>query len=80
MQIVADAAGRADGRRGGIRELEIPGVGVTEALRPPVLAERALAGADVSGTSLTYVFQRTTGDDPFRRDARARLGERGARA
>ena len=53
----------------GIRELEIPNVGVTETLRPPVLAERALAGADVSGKSLTYVFQRTTGDDPFRRES-----------
>jgi len=52
----------------GIRELAIPGIGATEALRPPVLAERALAGRDLSRTSLTYLFQRTTGDDPFRRD------------
>ena len=52
---------------GGIRELEIPGVTVREALRVPVLAERALAGRDVSRTGLTYLFQRTTGDDPFRR-------------
>ena len=37
----------------------------TEALRPPVIAERALRG---TGAALTYVFQRTTGDDPFRRD------------
>ncbi len=41
-----------------------------EALRPPVLAERALAGQDLSRTGLTYLFQRTTGDDPFRRDPR----------
>jgi hypothetical protein len=52
----------------GIRELRIPGVHATEALRPPVIAERALRGADLTDTSLTYVFQRTTGDDPFRRD------------
>ena len=52
----------------GIRELRIPGVKATEALRPPVLAERALAGQDLGRTGLTYVFQRTTGDDPFRRD------------
>ena len=55
---------------GGIRELRIPGVTAREALRVPVLAERALAGADLSRTGLTYVFQRTTGDDPFRRDPR----------
>ena len=30
---------------GGLRELRIPGVRVREALRPPVLAERALAGS-----------------------------------
>jgi arabinofuranan 3-O-arabinosyltransferase len=53
---------------GGIRELRIPGVRATEALRVPVLAERALAGRDLSRTGLGYVFQRTTGDDPFRRD------------
>ena len=55
---------------GGLRELRVPGVRVTEALRPPVLAERALAGEDVSRTGLTYLFERTTGDDPFRRDPR----------
>jgi hypothetical protein len=55
-------------RAGGIRELGIPGVHATEALRPPVVAERALAGQDLAGTGLTYLFQRTTGDDPFSRD------------
>ncbi|HEY7075249.1 MAG TPA: discoidin domain-containing protein, partial [Solirubrobacteraceae bacterium] len=53
---------------GGIRELRIPGVRVRDALRPPVLAERALAGRDLRHTGLTYLFERTTGDDPFRRD------------
>src|SRR5215211_6920485 len=55
---------------GGIRELRIPGVRVREALRPPVLAERALAGRDARRVGLTYLFERTTGDDPFRRDPR----------
>jgi arabinofuranan 3-O-arabinosyltransferase len=55
---------------GGIRELRIPGVRVREALRPPVLAEHALAGRDLDATGLTYLFERTTGDDPFRRDPR----------
>ena len=39
-----DAAGTA---AGGIRELRIPGLRAREALRPPVLAERALAGRDL---------------------------------
>jgi hypothetical protein len=55
---------------GGIRELRIPGMQVREALRPPVLAELALAGRDLAATGLTYLFERTTGDDPFRRDPR----------
>ena len=53
----------------GIRELELPDVGAREALRLPVLAERALVGADLARKSLTYLFQRTTGDDPFRRES-----------
>ena len=56
---------------GGIRELRIPGVRVREALRPPVLAEQALAGRDLGATGLTYLFERTTGDDPFRRDPKS---------
>jgi hypothetical protein len=54
----------------GISELRIPGVRASEALRPPVRAERALAGHSLAHTGLAYVFQRTTGDDPFRRDPR----------
>ncbi len=54
------------GGAGGIRELRIPGVHATEALRPPVLAERALRGADLARTDLTYLLDRTTGDDPSR--------------
>jgi len=55
---------------GGVRELRIPGLRVRETLRPPVLAERALAGRDLGSTGLSYLFERTTGDDPFRRDPR----------
>jgi arabinofuranan 3-O-arabinosyltransferase len=53
-----------EGGAGGIAELRIPGVHASEALRPPVLAERALRGADLSRSALTYLFDRTTGDDP----------------
>ena len=53
---------------GGLREVRVPGLAVHETLRGPVLAERALAGRDLSHTGLSYVFQRTTGDDPFRRN------------
>jgi hypothetical protein len=53
---------------GGIRELEIPGVHATQALRLPVDAARDLRGADLERVSLDYLFQRITGDDPYRRD------------
>jgi arabinofuranan 3-O-arabinosyltransferase len=56
------------GGAGGISELRIPGVSATEALRLPVDATRALRGADLSSTGLTYLFERVTGDDPFARD------------
>ncbi|MGZ8634198.1 MAG: alpha-(1-_3)-arabinofuranosyltransferase domain-containing protein, partial [Solirubrobacteraceae bacterium] len=55
-----------EGGAGGIRELCIPGVRATEALRPPLLVEHALHGADLRRAGLTYLFDRTTGDDPLR--------------
>ena len=55
------------GSVGGIREVRVPGLHVRELLRPPVAAERALAGQDLTHTPLTYVFERTTADDPLRR-------------
>ena len=51
---------------GGLREVRIPGVHVSQVLRPPVLAARALAGRDLSHASLTWVFSRQTADNPFR--------------
>ncbi|HEY5143180.1 MAG TPA: alpha-(1-_3)-arabinofuranosyltransferase family protein, partial [Solirubrobacteraceae bacterium] len=54
------------GGAGGIRELRIPGVHPTETLRTPLLAEDALRGADLARTSLSYLLDRTTGDDPSR--------------
>jgi arabinofuranan 3-O-arabinosyltransferase len=53
---------------GGFREIRIPGVALRRPLRPPVLAARALAGRDLSRVALTYLFERTTADAPFRRD------------
>lgn len=52
---------------GGIRELRIEGLQAREALRAPTVAEEALKGTNAA---LTYLFQRTTGDDPFRRSPR----------
>jgi hypothetical protein len=52
---------------GGLRELRIPGLHPTQALRLPVDATRALAGANLHHTRLTYLFQRTTGDQPYAR-------------
>ena len=53
---------------GGMREIRIPGVRVRQSLRPPVLSAQALGGRDLSHLGLTYLFERTTADDPFRRD------------
>jgi arabinofuranan 3-O-arabinosyltransferase len=69
-------ARRASDGAGGIRELRIPGVRVTEALRPPTVIESALRGADLRASALTYVFERDTADVPARRGRYA--GERGA--
>ncbi len=55
-----------EGGAGGIRELRIPGLHPTETLRPPLLVEQALHGTAVRHASLTYLFDRTTGDDPSR--------------
>jgi arabinofuranan 3-O-arabinosyltransferase len=53
---------------GGLFELRVPGLRVSEALRVPVLAERALAGRDLRRSELVYVLSRTTGDDPLHRE------------
>jgi arabinofuranan 3-O-arabinosyltransferase len=68
----------AAGGGGGIRELAIPGVHATETLRPPVLVQDALAHTDLDRDALTYVFSRTTGDQPFARqpfDADPQFGD-----
>jgi arabinofuranan 3-O-arabinosyltransferase len=53
---------------GGLREIRIPGVHVRQSLRPPVISAQALGGRDLSRVGLTYLFERTTADDPYRRD------------
>jgi hypothetical protein len=65
MLVTARRTGSA--AAGGLAEVSIPGVHVTESLRPPTLAEAALRGADLSHTPLSYLFERATGDRPFRR-------------
>ena len=49
---------------GGIRELRIPGVHVTERLRVPTLLSGALRGADLSHSSLSVLLDRFTADAP----------------
>ena len=56
---------------GGFREIRIPGVRIRQPLRPPVIAGRALANRDLSRVGLSYVFERTTADEPFRRNRQA---------
>jgi hypothetical protein len=53
---------------GGLREIRIPGVSLRQSLRPPVVSAQALGGRDLDRTGITYLFERTTADDPFRRD------------
>ena len=53
---------------GGFREIRIPGVSIRQRLRPPLILGRALANRDLSRSGLSYVFERTTADDPFERD------------
>lgn len=65
---VSRPQGGAPAGAGGISELRIPGVTADEALRLPLDATRALSGRDLGAIALTYLFQRTTGDNPFRRD------------
>jgi hypothetical protein len=68
ISIPKTAAAKKEGDyAGGLNEVRVPGVHVSEALRLPVLAESALSGQNLSGTGLTYLFSRTTGDDPFER-------------
>jgi arabinofuranan 3-O-arabinosyltransferase len=55
---------------GAIAEIRVPGVRVRERLRPPVLATRALSGRELDRAGLSYLFERTTGADPFHRRAR----------
>ena len=64
---VSPPAPGATAGAGGIRELRIPGVHPTQALRLPVDATDALAGADLRRTGLTYLFSRATGDEPYAR-------------
>ncbi|HEU4975927.1 MAG TPA: alpha-(1-_3)-arabinofuranosyltransferase family protein [Baekduia sp.] len=59
---------------GGIRELRIPGVHASEALRPPTDVEDAVRGTDLRTSALTYLLDRTTADVPYRRGRYA--GER----
>src|SRR5204862_493516 len=40
-------------------------------LRPPVLAEDALHGADIAHAALLYSFSRASGDDPLRHTSSA---------
>jgi hypothetical protein len=63
---VRGPAGRDNGP-GAIAELSIPGVSARERLRTPRRLESALVGAGLERSSLSYVFTRQTGDEPFRR-------------
>jgi arabinofuranan 3-O-arabinosyltransferase len=65
---IGPASGAATPGAGGIRELRIPGISAGEWLRLPVDAARELHGHNLGAVTLTYLFERTTGDDPYHRD------------
>jgi arabinofuranan 3-O-arabinosyltransferase len=67
---VAGPEERSQRGPGALAEVRVPGLRLRELIRPPVLLERALAGADLRHSSFTYLFQRDMGDDPFRRAVR----------
>jgi arabinofuranan 3-O-arabinosyltransferase len=74
------SVGASAASAGGLAEVRIPGVHVGELMRPPVLAERALRGADLRRASLNYVLERTTADQPLQRGpAPAKAVVRGSR-
>jgi arabinofuranan 3-O-arabinosyltransferase len=52
---------------GGIAELHIPGLRLSEELSLPRASARPLAGLGLERSSLSYILTRTTGDDPHRR-------------
>jgi arabinofuranan 3-O-arabinosyltransferase len=58
---------KATDSAGGFDEIRVPGVKVRERLRPPELLTGALAGRGLSHSGLTYLYERTSGDNPFRR-------------
>ena len=61
----------------GLAEVRIPGLEVREQLRPPTLLQSALRGTDLDRSALTYLFTRTSGDRPFRRDSGRRAVRNG---
>jgi Alpha-(1->3)-arabinofuranosyltransferase len=61
---IADVEG-PEGEPGALAEVRVPGVHVRELLRPPQLVERALRGADLRHSALSYLFARATSDLPY---------------
>jgi arabinofuranan 3-O-arabinosyltransferase len=67
LRLLVTARDSGSASAGGLSEVRIPGLRVSESLRPPTLAEDALRGTRLERTPLTYLFERATGDRPFRR-------------
>jgi arabinofuranan 3-O-arabinosyltransferase len=66
VRVVHVAGPESRAGAGALAEIRVPGLRVGEWLRPPRLAERSMVGSAARGT-LSYLFQRVTGDDPLRR-------------
>jgi hypothetical protein len=67
---IGHVSGAERGRGGGgIDELELPGLQVRETLRLPVTAAREARGADLSGSPIDVLLERTAADFPHRAGA-----------
>ncbi len=66
VEISRSAAPPRGGGPGGIRELRVPGLHVSERLRTPLIAAQALHGQALDRSRLTVLLERTTPFSPLR--------------
>ena len=66
VEISRSAAPPRGGGPGGVRELRVPGLHVSERLRTPLIAATALRGQPLDRSRLTVLLERTTPFSPLR--------------
>ena len=68
---IADSTDAGGNSAGGLAEVRVPGLRPRELDRVPTVLSGALTGRDLVRSSLSYLFTRESGDDPFGRDSDA---------